>query len=136
MRAVHRGGPHAPPAGPSVGPRGRRADPSPSTDACGAPSAVRGATLRRASTATRRVWGGSSARAPMRMMLQQLFVDAQCLAVRVATEQNTFADDLSRGRQAAVLEAARARGWRVLALHVHDSLWDPLREAASMHVSA
>ena len=73
---------------------------------------------------------GSSRAPAMRPLLEALFApEEQHLAVRVATEENRWADWASRGRAGEVARQARALGWSVHLEAPADGEWDPLRRA-------
>ena len=73
---------------------------------------------------------GSSRSAAMRPLLDALFAPGeQHLAVRVATEENRWADMASRGRAREVAAEAGRLGWIVRWEEPTDEEWEPLRKA-------
>ena len=71
---------------------------------------------------------GSSGSSPMRPLLHDFFEEScQHLAVRVSTECNTWADQLSRGAERDVLASASAAGLATESLAPLRGEWGSLR---------
>ena len=63
----------------------------------------------------------------LRPLVDRFFADdMQCLAIRVSTTQNKWADMLSRGQAASVARHARGFGWEVQWMQPSPEAWNAL----------